>query len=248
MAQISANLKPGKRRGFLKRTAMIAFGFILAYLFVAYIFMPAWWKRDDKKHPSLVDIPNITHTKDGIPGDPLNVSLIGTKPDLVKAMLAAQWHPADSLSLKSCLEIAAATILERSYTDAPVSNLYLFGRKEDLAFEQPVGNDPKKRHHVRFWQTNQSDSNDRPVWIGSGTYDKRVGLSATTGQITHHIDEDVDTERDHVMQSLKLSGDLLESYMVDGFHKTLTGRNGGGDPWKTDGKLSCGVIAIKQSP
>ena len=36
-----------------------------------------------------------------------------------------------------------------------------------------------------------------------------------------------------------------EAYAVEDFHKTRTGRNGGGDPWHTDGDLRVGVIADK---
>jgi LssY C-terminus len=60
------------------------------------------------------------------------------------------------------------------------------GRKEDLAFEKPVGSSPKERHHVRFWRMAKTDG-DRPAWIASAAYDIGVELSRTTGQVTHHI-------------------------------------------------------------
>jgi hypothetical protein len=44
---------------------------------------------------------------------------------------------------------------------------------------------------------------------------------------------------------LQKTGDLLKMYKVAGFHKVLEGRNGGGDPWHTDGDLWVGMIAIK---
>ena len=120
--------------------------------------------------------------------------------------------------------------------------LYLFGRREDLAFEQPVGDNPRKRHHVRFWKTEKTYDDGRPIWIGSASYDERVGLSHTTGQITHHIAADVDAERDHLFASLRATGKLADEYPVDDFHSTLEGRNGGGDPWFTDGRLFVGVF------
>jgi hypothetical protein len=218
------------------------------YLAVAYLLLPLLWRRYAHRHSSLDDVPGITHTADGIPGDPINVALIGTKAGVIKIMLAARWYPADPLSLRSCLEIAEATVLKRPYDAAPVSNLYLFGRKEDLAFEQPVGPDPRHRHHVRFWQSDKMDADGRPVWVGSAVYDKRVGLSRTTGQITHVTAADVDAERDYMFQCLEQTGDLAEKYVVDGFHKQLEGRNGGGDPWQTDGKLYVGVIGVKSAP
>jgi hypothetical protein len=231
-----------------KRIALFAAGLVLAYLAAAYVIVPALWPAYARRHPRLEDIPNITYTADGIPGDPLNVALIGTKAELIQLMLAAQWHPADPLSLKSCLEIAEATILKRPYDDAPVSSLYLFGRKEDLAFEQPVGNDPRQRHHVRFWLTEQVHLDGRPIWIGSAIYDKRVGLSRTTGQITHVTAAAVDAERDYLFECLQATNALAERYIVDGFHKQLEGRNGGGDPWHTDGDLYVGISAGKTKP
>ena len=237
--------EPAKREPRWKLIAILASVLIAGYVALAYVIAPLDWMHYVKKHPSFDDIPNITLTKTGIPGDPLNVSLIGTETELKSIMIAAKWYPADPLTLKSCLEIAEATVLKRPYDDAPVSNLFLDGRKEDLAFESPVGNDPRKRHHVRFWKSKKVDSDGRPIWMGSATYDERVGLSHTTGQITHHIAPDVDAERDNLFHDLEKTGDLVETYFVDDFHKTREGKNGGGDKWFTDGRLLVGVIKPK---
>jgi hypothetical protein len=233
---------PAKRRSRWKRAAVLISVVLLAYLAVAYLIVPSLWRRYAHKHPSLDDVPGITHTAAGIPGDPINVALIGTKAEVIRIMLAAKWHPADPLTLRSCLEMADAAVFKRSYEDAPVSNLYLFGRKEDLAFEQQVGPDPRHRHHVRFWQADKVDADGRPVWVGSAVYDERVGLSRTTGQVTHVTAANVDAERDYLFQCLEQTGDLAERYVVDGFHKVREGKNGGGDPWYTDGNLYVGVI------
>jgi len=238
-----SNTSEGKSTSRKKRVALLVAAVLLLWAAVAYLVMPDAWKWYVGRHPSLEDIPDITHTASGIPGDPLNAGLIGTETEVKKILLAAQWYPADPLTLRSCLEIAEATVLKRTYDDAPVSNLFLFGRKEDLAFEQPVGDNPRKRHHVRFWRTEKTDPDGRPLWIGSATYDERVGLSRTTGQVTHHIAADVDAERDHLFDCLKETKDLAEVYAVDDFHMTRQGRNGGGDPWHTDGRLLVGVVA-----
>ena len=239
--------KPAGRAMLRKRVAVLLAGALVSYLATAYLVAPGLWRHYARRHPSLMDVPGITHTGAGIPGDPINVALIGAKADVIKIMLAAKWYPADPLSLRSCLEIAEASVFKRPYDDAPVSNLYLLGRKEDLAFEQPVGPDPRHRHHVRFWQSDKIDADGRPVWVGSAVYDKRVGLSRRTGQITHVTAADVDAERDYLFQCLEQTGDLAEKYAVDGFHKQLEGRNGGGDPWHTDGKLYVGIIGVRST-
>jgi hypothetical protein len=228
-----------KRRRFRRLSVLAAV--ILAYVSLAYLVTPAAWYRYARHHPRLDDIATITYTGQGIPGDPLNVALIGTETELKRIMLAAKWYPADPLTFKSCLEIAEATVLKRPYDDAPVSSLYFDHRKEDFAFEKPVGDDPRERHHVRFWNSDEMDSDGRPVWVGSATYDRRVGLSHTTGQITHHIASDIDAERDLLVKDWQETGMLAEVYTIDGFQKEHDGRNGGGDPWHTDGNLSVGV-------
>ncbi len=229
-----------KRRWRITRLVTVL---LMLWLGIAYLLMPIFWKRYTHWHPALEAIPTITYTGAGIPGDPLNVALIGTKAEVMKILVAARWYPADPLTFRSCLRIATASVLKRPYDEAPVSNLFLWGRKEDLAFEKPVGSDPRQRHHVRFWQADQVEPDGRPLWIGAATYDRKVGFSHTTGQITHHIAADVDTERDHLFADLKQTGSLSEVTFIPGFHKVLEGRNGGGDPWHTDGNLAVGVIA-----
>src|SRR5262245_42343066 len=43
---------------------------------------------------------------------------------------------------KSLPRTAEAAVLKRPYQDGPVSNLFMFGRKQNLAFEQQVGGNP----------------------------------------------------------------------------------------------------------
>jgi hypothetical protein len=240
-ARSQAPAPPG-RRGRTAAAARLVITVALVYFAAAYLLMPAAWKRYVNRHPRLQDIPNVARTGSGIPGDPINVSLIGTKEQILQIMNAAGWRLADPLSLRSSLQIAEATVLRRSYDDAPVSNLYLWGRKEDLAFEKPVGRDPRKRHHVRFWRSDTDDPDGRPIWVGAAIFDDRVGLSRTTGQITHHTAADIDAERNTLFADLKGTGDLQEEYVVPGFRQVCKGRNGGGDPWYTDGDLDVGVI------
>lgn len=212
------------------------------YLALAYVLLPFYWEAYARRRPSFDSDPRITITGDGHPGDPLNVAVVGLQAELTDIMKAARWYPAAALGLRSDLEIAGDTILSRPDVEAPVSSLYLFGRKEDLAFEQPVGDNPRQRHHVRFWKTERVSVDGRPIWIGAASYDQRVGLSHTTGQITHHIAGDVDAERDHLFADLQQTGRLADEYAIDNFHQRREGRNGGGDLWRTDGRLLVGVV------
>jgi hypothetical protein len=218
---------------------------VLLWLVMAYLLIPAGYKFYAKRHPAIDDSPRITQTKDHHPGDPLNVALVGSRDELDAIMQAAGWYPAAALGIKNDLKISVDTVLSRPDVNAPVSSLYLFGRKEDAAFEQPVGDNPRHRHHVRFWKLAERSQSGRPVWIGSAVYDSHVGLSRTTGQITHVTAPDVDKERDYLFECLKKTGDLTDEETIPGFHTKLSGKNGGGDPWHTDGALYFGVISDK---
>ncbi len=225
-----------------KKIIIFVSGFILVWLSAAYFIAPELWLRYAHRHPAFEDIPGVTYTADGIPADPINVALVGTKAQVVKIMLAAKWYPADPITLRSSLEIAEAAVFKRPDEDAPVSSEFLFGRKQDLAFELAVGDNPRHRHHVRFWESHKRDGDGRPIWVGSAIFDQRVGLSRTTGQITHETAPNVDAERDKLFDDLKKTGDLAKFEIIDGFHKVLKGRNGEGNPWFTDGDLYEGVI------
>ena len=219
---------------------------VLVWLGVSYLLIPLAWEYYADRHPSFDNNPRVTETSTKHPGDPLNIGLVGT-PDEVRAIMrAAHWSEASPLGIVSDLRIGADSILNRPDHSAPVSNLYLFGRKEDLAFEQQVSGSPRHRHHVRLWRTRVIASDGRPSWIGAAVYDEKVGLSRTTGQITHVTAADVDVERDYLLQCLMDTKMLAEQYTVQNFHTQRTGRNGGGDPWKTDGNLRVGVIADLQ--
>jgi hypothetical protein len=227
------------RRG--HRALLLLSGLILLYLLVAYVILPLAWRRDTERHPDLLDGPRISHTSNGIPGDPVNVALVGSEREVIRSMIKAKWYPADPITFRSSILIAVDSVFRRPDDDAPVSTLLLFGRRQDLAFEQPIGDSPRQRHHVRFWRWDRLHDG-RAVWFGAATYDERVGLSDTTGQITHHIGPDVDAERERILSELKEAGLTTEEYYVNGFHKELKGRNGGGDPWHTDGRLGVAVL------
>jgi hypothetical protein len=220
-----------KRRGLsvLAITAMLYFG-------LAYIALPALWTHREHE-PGLASLPMVTQTGTGIPGDALNVGLVGSRDDILLAMQAAAWFPADPVTLRTSAEIVGSVVLDRPYHDAPVSPLYYQGKKEQLAFEKPDGRSADRRHHVRLWLVLEKGTDGRPVWLGAVTYDRGVGFSRYTGQVTHHIGPDIDAERDLLMRDLRAAGMVDALFQISGIGPTVFGRNGGGDPYYTDGEI-----------
>src|ERR1700730_15695439 len=223
-------------RSRLDRFLRLALVVVLAYTMLAYLVLPALWSHYEHQK-SLASLPMVTRTAQGIPGDPINVGLIGDNLDVLCAMQAAGWYPADPVTLRSSIEIAGSVLFDRPYRDAPVSPLFYRGRREDLAFEKPDGNSADRRHHVRFWKVLDQGEEDRPVWLGDATFDRSVGVSRYTGAITHHIDADIDAERTLLATDLETARMVDAKYQVTGVGPTMAGRNGGGDLYYTDGEV-----------
>ncbi|MBN9518061.1 LssY C-terminal domain-containing protein [bacterium] len=191
--------------------------------------------------PSSPDtLPSVTQTKDGRAGDPVNLRLVGSRQELISSFRCAGWAGADPINVRSSVRIGASVVLDRPYPSAPVSDLYLFGRRQDIAFERAVGGSARTRHHVRFWQAGCTPEG-KVIWIGAGTFDVKVGRSSATGKLTHRIAPDVDTERDTILSDLERSG-RLKDRRVTALRQPCSGRNGEGDCYYTDGGIGEGSL------
>jgi len=224
-----------------KRALIAAAIFVALYVALAYVLLPSTWRHYEHQK-GLADLPMVTRTHDGIPGDPINVGLVGSRDDVLCAMHAAGWYPADPITMRSSMKIIGSVLLDRPYHDAPVSPLYYDGRPEDLAFEKPAGKSADRRHHVRFWQALPRGDEGRPVWLGAVTFDRSVGFSHDNAQITHHIAPDIDAERALLTADLGDAKVVTDTYEVSGIGPTINGRNGGGDRYFTDGEIEMSVL------
>lgn len=216
-------------------------GVVMAVLFwglLAYLALP-------RLHRILtaIYVPDYfmgrTRTSDGLLGDPVNLAFHGERAQIETAMHDAGWIAADPVGLRSSWGIIVSTVRRRSYPHAPVSPLFLFGRVQDLAYQQEVDGSPAQRHHVRIWRCPDGwllPGGRRVDWLAAGTFDRAVGLSLFTLQVTHRIDADTDIERDHIVSTLvadpRIGVDVIRDFST-GYHA----RNGGGDSITTDGDL-----------
>ena len=213
--------------------------FAVVWVITAYFALPRLHRI-----LSSIYVPNYfigrTRTPDGLLGDPVNLAFRGSEAQLHRAMTAAGWVLADDVTVRSSWRIILATLTRRSYPNAPVSPLVLFGRQQDFAYQQEIDGNPGKRHHVRFWRCPQGwllPGGHQVDWLAAGTYDKSVGLSIFTLQVTHKIDENTDIERDYVVKTVTRALRSIELTVLEDFSTGYHSRNGGGDNIITDGDL-----------
>lgn len=181
-----------------------------------------------------------TRSTEGVLSDPINIAFDGEEKDLHVAMRRAGWVLAEERTLGSAWSMVIATLLRRSYPAAPVSDLYLLGRRHDFTYQQEVGGSTSKRHHVRFWRLPESfvlPGGYRADWLAAGTYDRAVGFSMFTLQFTHRIDEDIDIERDYIVDTVRYADPAVEVEVIEDFSTAYHHRNGQGDRLRTDGDL-----------
>jgi hypothetical protein len=219
-----------------KRFALALGLLLVLWAGVAYWLAPSLWRHYERQR-GLEGRPMLTTTATGAPGDPINVGLEGEDGDIDCAMRAAGWRPADPVRFGTSVHIALSVVARRAYPTAPVSPLFYEGRRQDLAYEKAAAQSPSRRHHVRFWRALAAGDFGAPVWLGAATFDRSVGLSHRTGEITHHIAADVDAERDLLAADLAQGGHVAATYQISGVGPTLNGRNGGGDRYFTDGEV-----------
>jgi len=197
----------------------VALALALTYAIGAYVILP-YAVRMGLKFSQLRHVPSFTVAADGLPADPVNLALYGTKEQLRTAFAAIGWVEAENLTLASSWRMTKAFVLNRPYPTAPFSTLFLFGRGQDIGFQKAIGDSPRRRHHVRFWARSIGQAQDFDLasfwlntdippegasvpWVGAATKDTGFGLTKLTFQITHATDADANAERDYVISVLR---------------------------------------------
>ena len=170
-------------------------------------------------------------------GDPLNVVLVGEAAEVLNSLTRAWWSFTHRITLRTVRREAAAALQGAPYAVAPVSSLYVFDRKQDLALQR-ARRSIAQRNHMRLWLA-PFRSEGRPVWIGQVSRD--IGIKATAKSptlTTHIIDPEIDTTREYLLHSLIAQG------FVDRFGFTRGSaaasrdqprQNLTGDPYLSDG-------------
>src|SRR5262249_5138493 len=177
---------------------------VVVTLLVLLVRLMRIWRRlpkaaqQGRRRSLAVDpaqLPLTDFMREGHPGDPINLVVIGTDSQLGAAFASAGWYRADEITVITSLRIMFDTIFARKYSTAPVSNQYLFGHKQDFAYEKP-GKNVRVRDHVLVWRSKLPGPDSRPVWVGAATPDIKVALSPRPHPPNHLIDPHAAPDRD----------------------------------------------------
>jgi hypothetical protein len=138
-------------------------------------------------------------------GDPLNVVIIGEPEKMLHALTRAGWSFTHRITLKTVRREVAAAVASDSYPVAPVSSLYAFGRKQDVALQR-ARRSISQRNHMRLWLA-PFRHEGQSVWLGQISRDIGVKVTPKSPTLTTHIiDPQVDTTREYLLHSLIAEG------------------------------------------
>jgi len=202
-----------------------AIALFATYVAMAYILIPLLFRLYRFfYHPT--HLPLYCTTPDGFASDPINIGLVGTRQQVLEAMDAAGWDLADEHSIANSIRQIVSTLTGRPYPTAPMSRLYLFGRKQDLGFEVQISGSLGRRHHVRFWAADLELASQhqhhvhfwhrfyRPsrhtpeaqLWVGAASKDIGFAPIRHNAQLTHMIDPNTSSDRRLIVRDLRKAG------------------------------------------
>ena len=188
--------------------------------------------------PKLLDsIPRRVADQNHSPGDMVNILIVGTEEELVKAFTTAQWVRVDKSVESTVLSGMMATLENKDYLTMPMSTLYLFDRPQDYGFAhaEPV-RVVMSRNHLRVWKS-PYQVGGRPLWCVAATHDIGFERDQRNNGVTHKIDPAIDGEREFVNQTL--SGTGLVSARGHGVptHPLTEARTATGGEFHSDGRI-----------
>jgi hypothetical protein len=191
-----------------------------------------------------------TDAKGSKNGDPVNFILLGTDDDVLGALTRQGWDPTHVLATGTAWKTVRAFLKGDTYRYSPVSPLYFFGRRQDIAM-QKARRRIHQRNHLRLWKADFT-CRGKPVWIGQISRDIGVRLTVKAPFfVTHKIDPEVDEARNYLAQDLLASEFLYALAFAKGAVKAPQERpatNLTGDPYFSDGLRAVMLLSSQPVP
>jgi hypothetical protein len=204
---------------------------------------------DDAFRSALEALPCCATNEDGSKnGDPLNLVIVGGLDDAFPALVRRGWTPTEEKWSGAITKTVTSALSGERYINAPVSDLYLFGRAQDLAL-QKARDTIHQRNHLRLWLSPMR-YRGKPVWVGQISRDIGVRLTWHSPTFTtHKIDPDVDEARTALTEDMAYSQNLQKIGFVRGVGAAPQGttrQNLTTDPYYTDGYRT--VLVFDRQP
>jgi LssY C-terminus len=183
-------------------------------------------------------------------GDPLNFVLVGTPGQVLNSLSRSGWSFTHRIDFRTVRREIGAAIAGTAYPVAPVSSLYVFGRRQDVALQR-ARRSIAQRNHLRLWLAPYRFEG-RPVWIGQVSRDIGVKVTPKSPTLTTHvIDPEVDTTREYLLHSLLGEGFVDRFGFVRGSAAAAPAQprtNLTGDPYHSDGLRLVVILAPEPVP
>lgn len=202
------------------------------------------YTNDAEFRSALEALPCCVSNKDGTKfGDPVNLVVIGGVEDAFPSLVRRGWSPTEVTWKGSVMHMVRSALARERYPYAPISDLYLFGRPQDIALQKARDN-IHQRNHLRLWRSKMR-YHDKEVWVGQISRDigSRLTIHSPTFT-THKIDPDVDEAAEALVEDLVYSQGLRAFGFVKGVGaapKSAPRENLTTDPYYTNG-LRCVLI------
>lgn len=196
--------------------------------------------------PRLLDsIPRRVTDQNHGPGDMVNILIVGTEDEMVKAFTTAQWVKVDKSVESTVLSGLMATLENKDYLTMPMSTLYLFDRPEDYGFAhaEPV-RVIMSRNHLRVWKSPYQVMG-RPLWCVAATHDIGFERDQRNNGVTHKIDPAIDSEREFVNRTLSGTGLVSARGHVVPATPLTEAKTATGGEFHSDGRILVLVLAPK---
>lgn len=191
----------------------------------------------------LTKIPRRVSDPNGKPGDMVNVLLVGTQDDVIKAFTTAGWVQVDKTVKKSVFNAALESVEKKDYLTMPMSELYLFNRPQDYGFAhaEPV-RVAMSRNHLRVWKS-PYEVEGKPLWCVAATHDIGFERDQRNNGVTHKIDPAIDGERDYVDGTLSSTGLVVQRDHITPPDPLTTAKTATGGEFHSDGRIA--VLVLK---
>ena len=198
--------------------------------------------------PELLNkIPRRISDKQGNPGDMVNILMIGTEEQVVRAFTTAGWVHVDRDVQSTVIAGLIDSIQKKDYLTMPMSTLYLFDRPQDYGFAhaEPV-RVAMSRNHLRVWKSPYT-AGGRQVWCVAATHDIGFERDQRNNGVTHKIDPAIDGEREYVNDTLSGTGLVSAREHVSPPDPLTAAKTATGGTFHSDGRILVLVLENTKS-